>query len=212
MKRTYMGRTYPPQTSEVWIGESKTYLREGAVVTITRPDLHKRWIVNQRTKKYLEEPYPSPPSAPPQKAPFRIQEYGWDYEPVYEWSAKATGEAAVIDGRTCEKIVLTGEADYGSEVREIWIAKDVPVDLPAYMSQILEPNLEAALVPLYRETSLLRSGLAVKTVTTMERPIAHPIVYENVLTKVEKTDAPSGTYDLPPGFTPAKTREEWSGR
>ena len=137
MKRTYMGRTYPPQTSEVWIAESKTYVRDGTVVTITRHDLGKRWILNPRTKKYLEEPLAAPPAspnAPPKEGKFRIQEYGWDYVPVYEWSVKETGETAVIDGRTCAKIILTGEADFATESRELWIAKDIPIDQNRYFA------------------------------------------------------------------------------
>jgi len=212
-KITYMGRTSPPQTSEVWIGEAKSYVREGSVATITRQDLGKKWIVNQRTKKYLEEPFPAGPAAPPKEEKFRIQEYGWNYhQPVYEWSVKETGETAVIDGRTCAKIVLTGEADYSSEIRELWIAKDVPIDLARYYGRIVEPNLEAALVPIYRAAPALKNGLAVKTVMTEGRPIAGSTVWETILITAEKADPPAGIYDLPAGFSLAKTREELAGR
>jgi hypothetical protein len=215
MKRTFMGRTFPPQTSEVWIADGKTYVREGVVVTITRLDLGKKWILNQRTKKYLEEPLtpaPAAAAAPPKEDKFRIQEYGWNYVPVYEWSAKETGETAAIDGRTCAKIVLTGEADYATESREIWIAKEAPIDPGRYYARVVEPNLEAALLAVYRAMPALKTGLAVKTVTTQERPIGSPIVWENVLTKLETAEPPAGIYDLPADYKQAKTREEWAGR
>jgi len=210
-----MGRTYPPQTSEVWIAEAKTYVREGTVATITRHDLGKRWILNPRTKKYLEEPLaaaPASPNAPPKEDKLRIQQYGWDYVPVYVWSVKETGETAVIDGRTCAKIILTGEADYATESRELWVANDILIDTSRYYARIVEPNLDPLLRPLYSATPSLKTGLAVKTVTTEERPIGNPIIWENVLTKAEKAEAPAGIYDLPSGFALAKTREEWAGR
>lgn len=216
MKRTYMGRTYPPQTSEIWIAEVKTHVREGAVITITRQDLGKKWILNQRTKKYMEEPLAaapaSPAAQPPKEEKFRIQEYGWDYLPVYEWNARETGETAVIDGRTCAKIVLTGEADYASEIRELWVAKDIPIDQARYFSRVLEPNLESGLKSIYQAIPALKAGLTVKTLTTMERPIGNAIVYETVLTKAEAAEPPAGIFDLPPDYKLAKTREEWAGR
>jgi len=212
MKRTYMGRTFPPQTSEVWIADGKSSVRDGVVTIITRNDLGKKWILNQRTKKYLEESI-SPQPAPPSKTEkFRIQEYGWDYEPVYEWSAKETGEIAEINGLKCIKVLLAGEADYASETREIWISKDVPIDLKRYYSQFVEPGLEPAIRGVYRSVSALRNGLAVKTITTQERPIGNPFVWENVLTKAEKSEPPAGIYELPGDYTKAKNRDEWAGR
>ncbi len=57
-RRTYMGRTYPPQTSEIWITADKTYARDGALITIERYDLGKRWRIDTRIKAYLEEDMP----------------------------------------------------------------------------------------------------------------------------------------------------------
>ncbi len=62
-RRTYMGRTYPPQTCEIWIAADRTYARDGAVVTIERYDLGKRWRINTRAKAYFWRK----PSTTPQK-------------------------------------------------------------------------------------------------------------------------------------------------
>lgn len=150
--------------------------------------------------------------SPPKEEKFRIQEYGWDYEPVYEWSTKETGETTAIDGRMCAKILLTGEADYASNIREIWISKDAPIDLGRYYARVVEPNLEAALLPVYRAVPALKDGLAVKTVITWERPIGNPMIWENVLTKLEATAPPAGIYELPSDYAKAKDRNEWAGR
>jgi len=86
-------------------------------------NLGKRWILNQRTKKYLEESISAPAGLTHQGREIPDPGIRWDYEPVYEWTAKETGETADIDGRKCRKVVLTAEADYASETREIWVRK-----------------------------------------------------------------------------------------
>lgn len=192
-RRSYMGRTYPPQTSEIWIGPDKVYARAGAVTTIDRYDLGKRWVLNTRTMKCLEETIGAP--AVPEgesKEPARVQELGWSYAPSYVWTGKMTGEDKIIDGRTCVKALLTGVAEYAEETREIWLAKDVPIDARQYFQRLIAPGLDGTLARVYGKTSALRDRLPIRAVIIQEPPIAGRTVWENIMTKIETAAPPAG--------------------
>ncbi|MGA2533145.1 MAG: hypothetical protein ABSG19_08920 [Candidatus Aminicenantales bacterium] len=212
LKRTYMGRTYPARTSEVWLGGDRTFVREGPVIIITRHDLKKRWLVMPGRSKYLEEPLaPSPEKKEPAK-PARIQEYGFDYRPLYEWTLQETPETATLGGLSCRKIIARGEAEYASEVREIWVAAAPPIDIKGYYEKIEKPNLDERWAKIYQGNEDLRKGLVMKSRITTEPAIATTSVVEITVTKVERTKPPDGTYELPAGLRKVMTRAELYAR
>jgi hypothetical protein len=212
-RRTYMGRTYPPQTSEIWIASDKTYAREGAVVTIERYDLGKRWRIDTQAKTYLEEALASPMAAAPKAdAPSRFQELGWEYVPDFVWTGALTKEEKRIDGLPCRKAVLTGTAEYAEEARELWLAKDVPIDIRRYYQRIVQPALSGSLARVFAKTAALRDRLPLRTTVTQDPPIAGRTVWETALTKVEVARPPDGVYDLPPGLEKAANRDDWLRR
>lgn len=210
-RRTYMGRTYPPQTSELWIAADKTYAREGAMVTIERYDLGKRWRINTRAKAFLEEALDAPAEAP-SGALARVQELGWTYVPDYVWTGELTKEEKTIDGLPCRKAVLTGIAEYADEVREIWLAKDVPIDVPRYFKRFVQPALSGSLARAFAKTSALRDWLPIQTIVTRDPPIAGRTIWETAAIKIEAARPPDGVYDLPPGLDKAADREDWLRR
>ncbi len=172
-RRTYMGRTYPPQTSEIWIAADKTYARDGALITIERYDLGKRWRIDTRIKAYLEEAIAAPVAAEPKSGPpARVQELGWKYVPDYVWTGALTKEEKRIDGLACRKAVLTGTAEYAEEVRELWLAKDVPIDIRRYFQRIVQPALSGSLARLFARTAALRDRLPLRTTVIQDPPIA----------------------------------------
>lgn len=203
-RRTYMGRTYPPQTSEIWITADKTYAREGALITIERFDLGKRWRLDTRTKVYLEEAIAAPVAAKPKTgAPARIQELGWKYVPDFVWTGGLTKEEKMIDGLACRKAVLTGTAEYAEEVRELWLAKDVPIDIRRYFQRIVQPALSGSLARIFAKTAAFRDRLPLRTTVIQDPPIAGRTIWATALTRVEVARPPDGIYDLPPGFEKA---------
>ncbi len=207
--RTYMGRTTPPRTSEVWMGEDKVCIKDGVVIIIIRYDLKKRWTVIVPQKKYLEEDLGTPSGPKPQEEkPFRIQEYGFNYEPSYGWTLKKAAETETIDGRKCRKIVAQGDADYAEEVREMWVSEDVPINFKRYYDLVTKPNLDAKWLKIYEGTPELKSGLVVKSVYTSELPIAPTIVMVTKLVKAEIAPPPPNIYEVPEGMQKVKTREE----
>ncbi len=212
LRRSYMGRTYPAQPSEVWLGAERTYVRDGAVVIITRPDLGKRWTVLPGRKKYLEEPLPAPVAKKPAEAPVRLQEYGFDYEPRYEWSVRETAGTATVGGLPCRGYVVRGDAEYAEEVREMWVAETPPIDGKAYFERVVKPGLDPAWLKIYERHGPLRRGLVMKSVATIEPAIASTTVVEIVVTKVETSPPPPGIYDLPSGLRKVATLAELFAR
>lgn len=212
LKRTYMGRTYPAQASEVWVGADRTFVREGSVIIITRHDLRKRWVVLSGRKKYLEEPLAASPEKKEPAKPARIQEYGFDYQPVYEWTVQETPETATLGGLSCRKITARGEAEYASEVREIWVAAAPPIDIKAYYEKIVKPNLDERWLKIYQGNEDLRKGLLMKSRITTEPAIAPTTVVELAVTKIERTKPPDGIYEVPAGLRKVMTRAELYAR
>ena len=212
LKRTYMGRTYPAQASDVWLGADRTFIREGPVIIITRHDLKKRWLVLPGRKKYLEEPLAASPEDKEPAKPARIQEYGFDYRPLYEWTLQETPETATLGGLSCRKIIARGEAEYASEVREMWVAAAPPIDIKAYYEKIVKPSLEERLAQLYQGNEDLRKGLAIKSRITREPAIASTSVTEITVTKIDRTKPPDGTYEVPAGLRKVMTRAELYAR
>jgi hypothetical protein len=212
LRRTYMGRSFPAQTSEAWVSPDRTYLREGGIVIITRLDLQKRWILVPSRKTYLEEPVNSPPPGWKPAAAPRIQEYGFDYEPVYEWSVDEASEQTAVNGIPCRKIVVRGEAEYAEEVREMWVATEVPIDAKAYYERVVKPFLDESWLRIFQSRADLRKGIVVKSRITSEPAIAPPSVTEIIVTKMERAQPPGGTYEIPEGFRRVSTRSELYAR
>jgi hypothetical protein len=207
--RTYMGRTRTMPGVEFWVATDKMCHASPQITIIRRYDLGVVWTIVPRTKKYLEEPLPSKPGAGPSgEKTFRVQEYGFDYQPVFDWTISVSEEPEIVDGKSCLKVTAAGEADYASEVREFWVTRSVPIDLPRYFERVVEPDLMPGWRSLYEETPALREGLVLKSVTTTENAIAPTMISESKITLVESAAAPPGTYEIPAGFQKAKTAED----
>ncbi len=212
LKRSYMGRTYPPRPSEVWLGADRVYVRDGPVIVITRHDLKKRWVILPERKRYLEEPLAGSPGKKEASAPVRLQEYGFDYAPAYEWTVRETPETATVGGLLCRKVLARGDAEYAGEVRELWVAESPPVDARLYFERVVRPNLDEAWSRIYQGHGLLKNGVVMKSVTTTEPAIAPATVTEIQVMKLEKAAPPEKIYDLPEGLRKVSTRAELYAR
>ncbi|MDH4197852.1 MAG: hypothetical protein OEW05_10620 [Candidatus Aminicenantes bacterium] len=209
--RTYMGNTTPPMTQEMWVGDQAVWMFSGRVTALLRFDLGKRFYLNAAQKRYYEEPLTDSVTPAP-TAPERIQEVGWNYVPEYDWTLRDTGEEKVIDGRTCRRLILDGDADYAEEVREVWVSRDVPIDLGRYYRLLTERELRGQLLAIYETTPLLREGFILESRTTTENPIAPTIVWTSKVMKLEKADPPVGIYELPSDFKKVDSLRELYAR
>ena len=197
--RTYMGNTMPPMTQDLWVSDQAVWMSSGRTTALLRFDLGKRFYLNPAQKRYYEEPLAGPAPAAGTTSE-RIQEVGWNYVPEYDWTLLATGDEKVIDGRTCRRFILDGDADYAEEVREYWVSRDVPIDVGRYYRLITKRELRGQLLAIYEATPLLREGLIIESQTTTENPIAPTIVWANKVTKLERADPPAGIYEVPSDF------------
>jgi hypothetical protein len=212
LKRTYMGRTFPARTTEVWLGRDRTLVREGSIVVITRYDLKKRWILRPDRKEYMEEPVAVSTRKGKSAKPERIQEYGFDYEPLYEWTLEETPDTATMASLSCRKIIARGEAEYASEVRELWVATAPPIDIKAYYERIAAPRLDEGWTKIYHCNETLRKGLVMKSRIATENAIAPTMVVEMIVTKIERATPPDEAYELPDGFRKVMTRDQLYAR
>ncbi len=209
--RTYMGNTTPPMTQEVWVSDQAVWMSSGRTTALLRFDLGKRFYLNAAQKRFYEDDLAGS-VAPAETAPERIQEVGWNYVPAYDWTLRDTGEDKVIDGRTCRRLILDGDADYAEEVREYWVSRDVPIDLGRYYRLLAKRELRGQLLTIYEATPLLREGFVVESRTTTENPIAPTMVWVNKVTKLEKADPPAGIYEVPSDFEKVNSLRELYAR
>ena len=209
--RTYMGRTTPPMTSEIWIGENKMCYQGRSFNFIYRYDLKKRYSINLKNKKYLEEPLEEF-SQPEEKEQTRIQTLGFDYTPVYDWIITKTNEEKIIDGYKCRLYILEGDADYAEEKRELWIAQDLPIDLDRYFEFVVKSGLDEEWVKIYEKNPELKHSVTLESQTITENPIAPTMTWKSKITRIESAEPAEGLYELPEGFQKVETREELYAR
>jgi hypothetical protein len=209
--RTYMGRTTPPTKTEMWIGENKRCYQGSSFTLIHRYDLKKRYIINLRNKKYMEEPIDESPQ-PAEKEKPRIQTLGFDYMPVFNWIATKTDKDKVIDGLTCRLYILEGDADYAEEKRELWVAHDAPINLDRYYKLMVEPDLDKEWLKIYEKNPELKNSITLESQIITENAIAPTMTWNFKITKIESVEPPEGIYELPEGFQRVETREELYAR
>ena len=209
--RTYMGNTMPPMTQEVWISDQAVWMSSGRTTALLRFDIGKLFYLNPGQKRYFEQALAGSEAAA-SAAPERIQEVGWNYVPDYDWTLRDAGEEKIIDGRTCRRVVLDGDADYAEEVREYWISRDVPIDVGRYFRLLMKRELRGRLLAIYEATPLLREGFILESRTTTENPIAPTMIWMNKVSKLEKAAPPAGTYEVPSGFQKVNSLRELYAR
>jgi hypothetical protein len=204
-----MGNTSPKQIRETWIGAGRRAYKVGAFITISREDLKKIWIINTAKKLYFEDDLVTEEKKPEPPRPFRIQEAGWGYyEPRFEYTVRDGGEEQTINGLACRKYVAEGLADYAQETREMWISRQVPIDLVRYNEKIMYADKEPVWQALFKAFPSIRPALSVRTRVVTEPSIAPTMTWNFELTKIESAEPPAGTYEIPAGFAKAATRDE----
>jgi hypothetical protein len=210
--RTYMGRTLPPMQTEYWVGKDALFMKTRSFSYITRYDLKKKYIINLRNKKYLEEALDAPQKKE-EKKPFRIQEFGTErYNPVYDWVVRKTDKEKVIDDKKCRLYILDGDADYAEEKREMWVTEDVPIDALRFFERLKQSGLDDEWKKVYEAYPELKKAVTMRNTVTSEHSIAPTMVWNFKLVTVEVADPPEGIYSLPEGLTEVKTREELYAR
>jgi hypothetical protein len=202
------GHVRPKTLSETWYSENQAYFNSRFLVTIYRRDLQKKWTISPTRKRYLEESLiPGSQDEKSQESPSKIpiREIGWDYEPQYDWIIEKTREKQVINGWECQEVIAEGDADYGEETMELWMSKDVPIDIKRYNSWTRSDKAEWE--SILKALPELEGLFMVKSVQTVGNRTYH----EKTVTKAEVAVPPQGIYELPQGLERVNSWEELTG-
>lgn len=206
MKRTYAGNTWPTRVSDLWIGENGVYLRSGRFVTILRFDLGKRWTMRSDSTLYAEEPLTRPDTE--ENVDQDIHKLGFSYTPRYIWNLEKTDRIDTLNGLVCTKIILHGDADYSTKTMEIWLTKNVPVDIQRIYRSFVDYTADDDWRSIYRTFPDLKDFLVVRAIETEEPPIASTMVVEKLITTAERVETPAGMYELPSGCRKVTSRDD----
>ncbi|UCH96879.1 MAG: DUF4412 domain-containing protein [Candidatus Aminicenantes bacterium] len=211
--RSYMGHIYPKMITEFWVTDNSVYLKTSRYFTITRYDLKKKWFINPEQKRYYERSTDLHTRADQDtetESNRTIHEVGWEYIPHYDWIVKKPGEKQDINGWECQKVIADGDADYAEKTIEIWMSKDVPVDIKRFNHMTQLENQEWK--DIFQNSPELRDFFMVKTKHTIVNAIAPNMYKENKVIKAETADPPQNIYELPEGLEKVKSIEELFSR
>jgi hypothetical protein len=196
-----MGQVQPAKDEQgmTWMANDRMRDDTGDSSTITRFDLNKIYIINNKDKTYSEIDLPI------------------DFDKIFpaeakQWIQMMQVTATVTDTGEAQKIKEWDCKKYTAEISismmgmnmpmtiEMWTSKDLGIDMAVYKkfhdeSLLLNPMLKNIMEELQKI-----EGYPVLTKTSMTMMGAETKSQEQVLS-VEKKDAPAGTYDLPQGYT-----------
>ncbi len=196
-------------TLEYWVTDKKTYRKFNHRVQITRDDLGLTWNIDGKRKSYREKKIDTP-GKPPSKEKVDIHTLEFDYEPVYHWTVKETGETKIINGFACRCFLVEGDSDFSEIQSTYWMCTDAKVPGAAQFHRLSLKRQESeksggGLLEILKKH---KNSFPVLMEEVMEGPVASTSRHETTLLKLEETAAPPGIYDIPKGFgnsTPVKT-------
>jgi len=205
-KRTYAGTAWPSRVSDAWIGENGVYLKSGRFITIFRFDLGKRWTIRSDSTLYAEEPLTAPGTD--EQVDTNIHKLGFSYTPRYIWTLERTDRIDTVNSLICQKIILHGDADYSTKTTEIWLTKNVPVDIRQIYRSFVDYTADDDWRSIYREFPDLKDFLVVRSIETEKPAIASTTVVEKTITAAERVETPAAMYDLPSGCKRVSSRDD----
>ncbi|HEX6885405.1 MAG TPA: DUF4412 domain-containing protein [Planctomycetota bacterium] len=180
-------------TTEVtWIGKDRMRSDEGNEVTIVRLDLKKLYQIDMVAKTYtaIDLPFDMAKYVPAEIAPMLEQ-----MKPKV--TLTPTTETKQIKDWTATKYTLEISMGMGGGGKqEMWVAKDVGVDLASYREMAAAMLAANPMMGGMAEEMKKVDGFAVLTERTMMGSKSTEAVVS-----IEKKEAPAGHYDLPAGLT-----------
>jgi hypothetical protein len=142
------------------------------------------------------------PAPPPDDARnVDIHTAGYDWEPEYDWSVKASGRSSTITGRSCREFVATGDADYAEAHVSFWACDPLPGVSRNPTDLVAAPLGSGSAKKMIFDT-LAKHGRAwlLAAEEQQEPAIAPTMVIRVRVETLEAAAAPPGTFDLPPAL------------
>jgi len=191
--------------NEWWVSDGKSWARQGDRLSIVREDLGVAWRANVKAGTYTETKLPpagQPQGPPPANAEeVDLHTAGWDWEPQYDWTVKASGQASTIAGRPCREFTATGSADYAEANVSFWACDPLP-GVSRNPTDIIAAPLRSASAKRMIFDTLAKQGKAwlLAAEEQQEPAIAPTMVIRVKVGTLEAGPAPPGTFDVPATF------------
>jgi hypothetical protein len=192
-------------TNEWWLSDGRSLARQGDRLTIYREDLGVAWRASVKAGTYVETKIPpagqSAPPSPAADAKVDMRTAGYDWEPAYDWSVKASGQSLTIAGRPCREFVATGDADYAEARVSFWACDPLPGVARNPTDTVAAPLRSGSAKKMIFDT-LAKHGRAwlLAAEEQQEPAIAPTMVMRVRVETLEAVTAPAGTFDLPATF------------
>lgn len=197
---------------EYWVTDKKSYRKINHRVQITREDLGLTWTIDAKKKTYREKKIETG-GKPLPKESVDIHTLEFDYEPVYDWTVKETGETKIINGFACRCFLAVGDSDF-SEIRsKYWMCMEtkVPGASQFHRLSLKRQERDESGGGLLEVLKKHKNSFPVFMEDVHEKPIAPTMRFETTLVTLEETTAPPGIYDIPEGFKKSSKRKGRGG-
>lgn len=193
-------------SNEWWVSDGKSLARQGDRLSIYREDLGVVWRASVKAGTYTETKIPpaGQPAPPPAAGKVDMHTAGYDWEPAYDWSVKASGQSSTIGGRPCREFVATGDADYAEARVSFWACDPVPGVTRNPTALVAAPLRSASAKQMILDTMAKHGGAWLLAAEEQQEPAIAPTMVIRVRVEtLEAATAPPGTFDLPPAFKKA---------
>lgn len=192
-----MGQSQPAQdeVNHLWLGDNKMAMHSEKQSVIINLDEKKMMMIDHQDKTYVEMDLPLDMSKyfPPQLEQMMGQ---------MKVSVTPTEKTQTINGYDCKAYDVKINFMMMEMDQTVWASKDVPFDWKSYSEKML-PMMQQAMMRLGSEALdefKKIEGFQIKTEMTMNMMGSEMNSYTEVV-KIDKKDAPEGTYSLPEGYT-----------
>jgi hypothetical protein len=193
--------------SEWWLSEGKSMSRQGDRLSIVRDDLGVAWRASVKAGTYTETKLPparQPPAPPAIAEKVDMHTAGWDWEPQYDWTVKASGQASTIAGRPCREFTATGSADYAEANVSFWACDPLPGVARNPTDLVAAPLRSASAKQMIFDTLAKQGKPWLLAAEEQQEPAIAPTMVIRVrVGTLEARPAPPGTYDVPATFKKA---------
>lgn len=184
-------------------------------VKIIRLDKEVIWTYSPQSGYYMEMTFDNMRQMASAFASPQMMEQMGEMAGSMQMSAKRTGKKQVINGFSCEQVIVTTSFGQGEMVMEQWITPDVPDDLAKFNKNFAKKmekgmkgqkglkemgeKMEKKMDMDEQTKKLISEGFVIRTVSDMGgiKSITEVITPKGVM---QKTSIPLSEFDLPAGL------------
>jgi len=196
-----MGQTQPPTDEEhvTWIGDKKMRMDQGSSSTVVQMDAAKMIIIDHDDKTYAEVDLPVDISSllPPGMGEQMLAMMKFDV------TVTASDETKKVGEWDAKRYDLKMNSSMMSMDSVLWASTETSINLTEYFdlfSEVmsLQPGMESMMEQMRQIDGYVVSQEATMSMKFMGETT---VGSTDVVTSIEKVDAPAGTYDPPADYT-----------